>query len=533
MKRNYLIKMIAIALVLVIAFQLVSCSLRQKTDARVCDTEDKISDSNSKISISTFEPSSDGQGYTTKTESYQLDQAVSVYESTDYNQLYALSNTIEKIQDYNSVLSSEVTVIYISPELVNEWRFSEQSFEEFFGYSIHYLLAQYGAVGLTFSSTGEVNKGIMLNPIQEDPTDTDFNIDSFLKKIAIGSAIVLVGATITTLSGGSFSCALLSIARTAISASVMAGTTTVMYETALNYSQGQNLVDAFESSCAGGLDVMGDFFIVGSVLGSVATITNPMSVCFTGDTLVATEDGFKPIKDIGPGILVWAKNAKSGEVALKPVVQSFVSETTELVIVTVGSDVLRCTREHPFYSPIKGWVNASELRAGDVLVSLNGEYLVVDRVQDEILKSPLPVYNFEVADLHTYHIGKNSILVHNECKIGDVDTYGALKQQDVVGDMIEHHHVPSQKYMLKNFGVAPNDAIAISISASDHRRTFTAGGNKLRDEYYLSLPPNEALRVDLSNLRAIYRENGNFEEMAPFLDELVAALKKAFPNIPW
>lgn len=531
--KRFFARLIAIALVFVMSFQLASCSFEQDPVESICESKTQSSDPSPKISVSTLEPSADGLGYITKTESYQLDQAVGVHEPTDYTQLHALSSVLEKIQDYNAVLSSEVAVIYISPELVKEWRCSEQSFEEFFGYSTHDLLAQYGTVGLTFSSTGEVSKGLIIHPIQENTTYTDYNIDALLKKVAIGTAIILVGATITTLSGGSFSCALLSISRTAVSASVMAGATTVMYETALNYSQGKNLAAAFESSCVDGLDAMGDFFIVGSVLGSIATITNPTSVCFTGDTLVATEDGYKPIKDIGAGTLVWATDPECGQVALKPVVRSFVNETTELVHVTVGSEELRCTKEHPFYSPLKGWVAAHELREGEILVSLSGESAVVNRVIRETLKKPIPVYNLEIADYHTYHVGSNSVLVHNQCHIGDVDTYGKLKQHDIVGDGIEHHHVPSQKYMLENFGVQPKDAMAISISASDHRRTFTAGGNRLRDDYYLSLPASEALRVDLSNLRAIFRENGNLEEMLPFLDELVASLKKTFPHIPW
>lgn len=74
-----------------------------------------------------------------------------------------------------------------------------------------------------------------------------------------------------------------------------------------------------------------------------------------------------------------------------------------------------CTPEHPFYSPVKGWTNAIDLRAGDILVMLNGEYAVVEQVQHELLENPEITYNFEVKDFHTYYAGDTSVLVHNRC----------------------------------------------------------------------------------------------------------------------
>ena len=66
---------------------------------------------------------------------------------------------------------------------------------------------------------------------------------------------------------------------------------------------------------------------------------------------------------------------------------------------------------HPFYSPVKGWTSAVDLRAGDILVMLNGEYVVVEQVQHELLESPETTYNFEVEDLHTYHVSENEVLL--------------------------------------------------------------------------------------------------------------------------
>ena len=89
---------------------------------------------------------------------------------------------------------------------------------------------------------------------------------------------------------------------------------------------------------------------------------------------------------------------------------------TELVHVKVNGEEILCTNEHPFYSPIKGWTVACDLTAGDVLVLVNGTYVIVEQVQHELLETPIKVYNFEVANFHTYYVGENSVLVHNLCQ---------------------------------------------------------------------------------------------------------------------
>ena len=133
-------------------------------------------------------------------------------------------------------------------------------------------------------------------------------------------------------------------------------------------------------------------------------------------TPVSTEAGQIPIEAVVPGMLVWATDPVTGETALKSVVQTFVNYTDELVHVTVNGETITCTNEHPFYSPQRGWLAACQLRAGDVLVMLNGEYVVVEQVQHELLESPVAVYNFEVEGFHTYYVGDTEVLVHNDCK---------------------------------------------------------------------------------------------------------------------
>ena len=124
------------------------------------------------------------------------------------------------------------------------------------------------------------------------------------------------------------------------------------------------------------------------------------NVCFVAGTLVCTEDGEIPIEDIHTGDLVWAWDEDTGEVALKPVVETYINQTDELLHVFVNGEEIVTTPTHPFYSPVKGWTDAVHLRAGDILVHVNGEYVVVEEVQHEILEAPITVYNFQVEDFH-------------------------------------------------------------------------------------------------------------------------------------
>ena len=173
------------------------------------------------------------------------------------------------------------------------------------------------------------------------------------------------------------------------------------------YGRNPSITDTLIVGVTSGV-MAGGMQFVGQKLGMIQ--------CFIAGTLVATKSGLVPIEDIQPGDLVWATDEETGETALKEVVQLFRNETEEWVHVTVDGEEITCTPTHPFYSPVKGWTSAIDLRAGDILVMLNGEYVVVEQVQHELLESPETTYNFEVEDYHTYYVGESSVHVHNACK---------------------------------------------------------------------------------------------------------------------
>ncbi len=277
--------------------------------------------------------------------------------------------------------------------------------------------------------------------------------------------------------------------------------------------------------------------IVGGVVGSVGYDKFFGPHCFIAGTLIETEEGQKPIEEIQAGDMVLAENPETGEIALKRVVQTFENESYELVHVFVNGEEIITTPSHPFYVPKLGWTSAIKLRAGDILVLFNGEYVVVEAVQHEILESPVKVYNFEVEDFHTYFVGENGVFVHNRCGTeGDFGTYDDLLKQGHKGDNITPHHAPSAEYM-KRKGVSRGESAAFNMeqpkTGGRHRKTKTYGHNMTNAEkaYYYSLSPRDALAYDLWDMRNIYIQEGLYDQMRPKLIAYSKYVQDLFPEL--
>jgi intein/homing endonuclease len=116
-----------------------------------------------------------------------------------------------------------------------------------------------------------------------------------------------------------------------------------------------------------------------------------------------------------------AYDDQTGDVALKEVAQTFKNETYELTTVRTddGQEIIS-TPGHKYYTLDREWISANELRAGDRLLNVNGDVVIVEWVQHEIFENPIEIYNFEVKDYHTYYVAENInapvqefVLVHN------------------------------------------------------------------------------------------------------------------------
>jgi RHS repeat-associated protein len=134
--------------------------------------------------------------------------------------------------------------------------------------------------------------------------------------------------------------------------------------------------------------------------------------CFVPGTLVATEDGARPIEELEIGDKVWALNLETQQNELAEVVRLFERQAPDTWILTVdGGKEIETTDEHPFFVEGKGFTRADQLQAGDRLRTFEGEWIRIEAVASR--PDPRPVHNFEVADQHNYYVGTEQILVHN------------------------------------------------------------------------------------------------------------------------
>ena len=99
-------------------------------------------------------------------------------------------------------------------------------------------------------------------------------------------------------------------------------------------------------------------------------------------------------------------------------------KTRELVHIIVGGKEIVSTLDHPYYVAGRGFVNACQLCIGSPLLDSDGKILEIEQIYKEQLEKneEVTVYNFQVEDWHTYHVGEMEVLVHNAEYEGGLDT---------------------------------------------------------------------------------------------------------------
>lgn len=147
------------------------------------------------------------------------------------------------------------------------------------------------------------------------------------------------------------------------------------------------------------------------------TCENPPA-CFVAGTLIQTVDGLKPIEQIQRGDLVWSRQEFGDAYAYKPVFETKVTENQQLYEVVVENasgetETYLTTAEHPFYIADLGWLKASLLEVGMPLLDRNGNSGSLKVKSQTKLERWEAVYNFEVGEFATYHIGHLGVWVHN------------------------------------------------------------------------------------------------------------------------
>jgi hypothetical protein len=139
--------------------------------------------------------------------------------------------------------------------------------------------------------------------------------------------------------------------------------------------------------------------------------------CFTGDTLILVKQGFKKISEIKPNDKVWAEDIKTGCKDLKQVVRVYRHLQKYFIYIYLKKNIIKTTKEHPFWVTTRGWVLAENVRKGDILKTNYDEEYIVEFIEDVEEKESIIVYNLEVEDWHTYFVSENRILVHNKANL--------------------------------------------------------------------------------------------------------------------
>ena len=132
--------------------------------------------------------------------------------------------------------------------------------------------------------------------------------------------------------------------------------------------------------------------------------------CFVAVTLVMAVAGMVAIEKIKSGDKVISTDPETMETGEKTVLETYIREVTTLVHITVNGEEIITTVDHPFYVQGRGFVEAGKLLVGDKFLNVNANILLVENFNVELTDEPVTVYNFQVEDFHTYHVGKCRLL---------------------------------------------------------------------------------------------------------------------------
>jgi Pretoxin HINT domain len=126
-------------------------------------------------------------------------------------------------------------------------------------------------------------------------------------------------------------------------------------------------------------------------------------------TLVQGENGKIPIDEIDSGAAVQAVDTGLRTVFVQKVIEVVHGESSEIVDLDFGVEVIQCTPGHRFFTGT--WTEAGTLAVGHRVLCGDGHWQELRAVNRRTQEQP--VFNLEVEGLHTYLIGQSGLVVHN------------------------------------------------------------------------------------------------------------------------
>ena len=180
---------------------------------------------------------------------------------------------------------------------------------------------------------------------------------------------------------------------------------------------------------------LGNLSKLGRYSDEIAGAVRKARVCsFTAGTVVRMCDGsYQPIETVQAGQWVLARDASTGELACKEVVDPYANPDRSIIVLELQAEdgtieAIETTDNHPFFVADRGWTRVDELSIGDLIPSADGTMLtLVSALWTHRIET---VYNFGVEGFHTYFIGESEAWVHN-CFYNDKELLKRMKWQDL------------------------------------------------------------------------------------------------------
>ncbi len=178
------------------------------------------------------------------------------------------------------------------------------------------------------------------DPVNRTDANGNWSLPNWAK-VAIG-AVAIVGLAVATVATGGTACAVAGALHGAV-VGAMSGAASGAITGAIEH---RITTGSWKGAGQAALDGAADGFMTGAIGGAIGGARSS-SYCFIAGTAVLTAAGAMTIENIQPGDMVWAWNEETGETELKPVVETYVNETDELIHVFVEGEEIICTPSHP------------------------------------------------------------------------------------------------------------------------------------------------------------------------------------------
>jgi RHS repeat-associated protein len=243
------------------------------------------------------------------------------------------------------------------------------------------------------------------------------------------------------------------------------------------------------------------------VPGMIPETLNP-TYCLPPGTKVLMADGSeKSIEQIEEGDEVWTDDPETEELpGPHKVTQLYRNWTLRLIHIGVDTDgdgyvdaEIKATGAHPFWTRNRGWVDAKDLKAGDLFESGSNAMPVV--VSADSIETTSETYNLTVDGTHTFFAlaGDMPVLVHNADPILPFEVRPYADFAKFPGDGLEGHELLQNGWLRAHgYGTFRGLNPSLALDRDFHRSTV----NPLQASAGLWSPAILAEQSAYENIRA-------------------------------